>query len=398
MARKKSGGGRVTPKKKAPEPSSGSLPGWNSTPIPTVEVDDGELDEGDLELFRLIRMAIDSNPVELLSLASAFVDSNDPRAESILQPQAIIDDDAVLDQLLELASLEARETDALAIAVAALLPGPAETSQGAESQDATSQTALSQVRERIGAVEWLPTWLRRIDEATVSRAFEVVDVFGDADQITLEVTFADGKAFCIVVSIDNIEGGAAGDGFAVDLNLDAVAEAVEASDEPHMSSRPVDLAVARARLSAAIELGFDIVPPFETETWPDVRPLTEWVVRLLPEGGEVPLAEPMTGIEKAAISERFLDSDEGQDLSEVQRSLVDQLLDFKGGNGTFDPLRWSPTTVAIFCEDWAPHRLNLSAEELAEIPTVLEAFIRFAHTELDLPAGATEDTLAAITR
>ncbi len=379
MARKKQGGGRTTPKKQQPTAPAFDDP-FERAVGAAIDSGEAELDEGDLELFRSIRMSIDANPIELLGLASSFVDSNDPRTESIFD--ATPDDaDPVMAQLLDLAGLEARETDALAIAVASLLPQP---------------DALPTVRERIGASEWLPTWLRKIDEATVENAFELVDVLGDADQLTFEVRFPGNKTFSLVILIDNNQGVVVTDGFAVPLGLEELAAVVDQGDTG-MTRRPLDLAVARARLEEAIELGFNTVPPYETDTWPDIRPLTEWMMRLLPEGGVAPMHEPLTRAASQEVTERFAASPFAADLNAEQLGLVEHLLWFKGGSGTYDPLRWSTVSVEMFLVDWVPQKLDLSDDQLADLQTVLEAFVSFAHAELgNVPTVDTDETLEAV--
>ncbi len=271
MARKKPGGGRTTPKKAVVAPLSSPSPLDPRAPRPPASDADDQFDDGDLELFRSIRMAIDANPIELLGLASAFVDSTDPRARPIIEATPE-DDDEVLEQLLEMAGLEARETDALAITVAALLP---------------SSAALPRVRERIGATAWLPTWLREIDDATVEHAFELFDAADEGDQLALEVRFPGGKTFSILIMIDN-EQDVVTDGFAVPIGIEELTEIIDNDLESGISRRPIDLGAARARLEEAIDMGFNVFPAFETDTWPDLRPLTEWVVRLLPEQNEPP--------------------------------------------------------------------------------------------------------------
>jgi hypothetical protein len=66
---------------------------------------------------------------------------------------------------------------------------------------------------------------------------------------------------------------------------DVVGRMREAMDDPDVRFADIGLADARARVARAIELGAITFPPFETETWPASRPLTEWLLRLLPEGG-----------------------------------------------------------------------------------------------------------------
>ena len=52
------------------------------------------------------------------------------------------------------------------------------------------------------------------------------------------------------------------------------------------TSAHADFASCKQGLKAeAVEKGAITFPPFETDTWPASRPLTEWLLRFLPEGG-----------------------------------------------------------------------------------------------------------------
>src|SRR5262249_56546013 len=89
-----------------------------------------------------------------------------------------------------------------------------------------------------------------------------------------------------VIYIDRSLGTVVKDGFRAPSAIsDVVARLGEAADDPGISYRDIGLAGARARVAEAIEAGAITFPPFETETWPASRLLTEWLLRLLPEGG-----------------------------------------------------------------------------------------------------------------
>ena len=77
--------------------------------------------------------------------------------------------------------------------------------------------------------------------------------------------------------------------------------------------------------------------------------------------------------------------------------LLDAVLWFGSGYGGGDPLRWSPVSVEIFLVDWVPRKIVAPARELAPMPGVLRAFIRFAHDERGIRPTLTDETLAAVT-
>ncbi len=369
MARKKTGG-RTTPK------GTGSN---RTDPQPQNDFDPDPIPDADLELFEAIQAAVDEHPISLLGLASTFVDSVDPRSGSFLDEAP--DPDETLADLVEMASIGGRETDALALAVAALLD---------------DETAVPTVRAAIADPSWLPTWLGAIDDVTVGEIVEVSHLLGDADQIAVEAIFADGRHLVAVILVDNNEGGVVIDGFVAPITIDEYRQMVDDADDPYSTVAALDRADARARLLEAIDLGFQVMPPFETETWPDSRPLVEWLIRRLPGGGTAPTFEPITQVEKASIRAAFLASPHAGALAPATLELLDTMLTYKGGYGRCDPYRWSPDTIAGFLLDWAPRKLVMPASDLAGLPELVAAFTAFGHERLGLPAGLTDETLEAM--
>ena len=99
-------------------------------------------------------------------------------------------------------------------------------------------------------------------------------------------------------------------------------------------------------------------PPLETETWPASRPLTEWLVRLLPEGGTGYVRPKWSEAGKNKLAKRFFGSEFGKPLDDDDhRDLLDQFLWFGTDYGPGDPLRWSPVAVEILLADWIPRKI-----------------------------------------
>lgn len=58
-------------------------------------------------------------------------------------------------------------------------------------------------------------------------------------------------------------------------------------------------------------------------------------------------------------------------------------------------MRWSPVKVEVLF-DWIPYKVTAPAEELARVPDLLRAFIRFAHRDVGLRSELTDDALTVL--
>src|SRR5205823_4884805 len=195
-------------------------------------------------------------------------------------------------------------------------------------------------------VDPLPGWLARLGEASVYRAVQTTHVLGDGDNVLLGARLP-GDELTVVVYIDHNLGTVVKDAFPVPRPItDVVARLREAADDPDVSDRDVGLADARARIAQAIEAGAHMFPPFETDTWPASRPLTEWLLRLLPEGGTGYVRPQWGEGAKKKLAARFFGSVFGRPFDDADhRDLLDQFLWFGTDYGPGDPLRWSPVAV-----------------------------------------------------
>ena len=169
------------------------------------------------------------------------------------------------------------------------------------------------------------------------------------------------------------------------------------ADDPDIALTEFDPADARVRITDAIELGAITFPPLETDTWPACRPLVEWAVGLLPDGGTGYVRPEWTDGDKQALTDRFFASPFGAALDDDdRRGLLDSLLWFGTDYGPGDPLRWSPVAVEIVLADWIPRKIVADAPYLAQAPDLLRAFIRFSHAERGIRAELTAETLDAV--
>ena len=338
---------------------------------------------GDL-LADVRKQLASSEPLDFLAYVSALLGAVDPRGDDPFERRRDGSERATLAVLAEsFAEVVLPETTALLAALSEL--GPDELTR------ARARRALA------ARVDPVPGWLARLGEASVYRAVLSTHVLGDGDNVLLGARLP-GHELTAVVYIDHNLGTVVKDAFPVPRPItDVVARLREAADDPDISDRDLGLADARARVAQAIEVGAHMFPPLETETWPASRPLTEWLLRLLPEGG-IGYVRPQWGeAAKKKLATRFFGSVFGKPFDDADhRDLLDQFLWFGTDYGPGDPLRWSPVAVEILMADWIPRKIAASPEYLSKAPALLRAFIRFCHTEREIRPALSEETLAAV--
>ena len=246
----------------------------------------------------------------------------------------------------------------------------------------------------------LPPWLDRLGEATVIDTAEMTHVLGDGENVMVGLELAGGQQLTAVMYIDHNLGTVAKDGFVVDGPVAGLVQHMRsAATDPDFRWASIESAAARARLAEAVETGAITVPRFETETWPACRPLFEWIMRLLPEGGTSYQRPDWDEAARRSLARRFFASPFGAPLKRAaSRDLLESVLWFATDYGPGDPLRWSPTAVEILLLDWIPRKIIAESEFLSAAPDLLRAFIRFSHAETGIRPGLTAETLAAVDR
>ena len=324
-------------------------------------------------------------PLDFLAYVSTLLAAVDPRGENPFErDQAGAQESVTLPTLLEsFTEVVLSETTALLAALSEL--GPDELTR------ARARRALA------ARPHPLPDWLARLGEASVYRAVESTHVLGDGDNVLLGARLP-GHELTAVIYIDHNLGTVVKDAFPVPSRIsDVVGRMLEAADDPDISHRDIGLADARARVAQAIETGAIMFPPFETETWPASRPLTEWLLRQLPEGGTGYTRPTWSETAKKKLADRFFSSQFGTPLDDADhRELLDDLLWFGTDYGPGDPLRWSPVAAEILLADWIPRKIVAGVPYLSKAPALLRAFIQFCHAERRIRPGLTGQTLAAV--
>ncbi len=329
----------------------------------------------------------DGEPFALLSLVSTLLSALDPprRGPFDRTPESDLPSrDELVQTFLE---VDLVETSALLSAIGGL------------SGDDVLRHRVG--REIVARGHSLPGWLLDLHQSTVRRVVEMVHVLGDGDNVMIEVSLPGGRPLSIMVYIDHNLGTLVKDAFVVSEPLDALIEQMRSisGPDPDTTWDELDPAQARARITEAVELADITFPPLESDTWPDCRPLVEWSLRMLPEGGTGYQRPDWDDKALDELVERFFGSPYGAELDDADhRGLLGSLLWFGTDYGPGDPLRWSPTAVELLLVDWIPRKIVADAAYLAEAPELLRAFVRFCHHERGIRAELTDQTLAAVDR
>ncbi|MFO7689572.1 MAG: hypothetical protein R6W83_03315 [Cryobacterium sp.] len=332
----------------------------------------------------------DPNPLVLLSYASSLLATIEPR-EAALYSSDPEDSGVTLREFctgLDAAGL--RQTDALLKVMTAL---------------SGDEMLRERIRRSVAARRHaLPGWTLRLDQMRPHRAYELTHVLGDGENLVIAATLPDGREVSVMAYVDHNMGTVVKDAFVADQPVDRFLEAWEESRAEHepeseagdYAGEELSLPDARARLSAAIDTGARTVPPFETETWPGIRPLLEWVLAAIPAGGTGYVYPEFAEAQQAEIMERFLASPFGAARSIDENEMVATMVSLASERGPGDPLRWSPVAVEILLLDWIPGGVPAPRDFLARAPVALRALIRFADAERGISAQLTRQTLAAV--
>lgn len=377
MSKHRRQGGRVTPK--GTRPPAKSIGGYRERPSREPSfVHDAH------------RRMLERSPFGLLALASSIVEATSVRPLDLLRQDGTehVTGPELYDSFIE---SELPETEALVRAVATLLPDAA-----------LAQTLLQRIETRGSVIRNPPAWLDTMDHIEFTDVAELVHILGDGDNVMVAWRWPDRSAATAVVYIDHNMGTIVKDAFIMPESFDVLVRQFERSGLMDQVIRPLDPAVARTRITEAIEAGERVLPPLETDSWPMCRPLVEWVVRSLPDGGLGYVRPDWTDDDRRDLFEDFIISPFARALglrSAVMHELGEPLVWFGCDYGPGDPLRWSAVSVEIVLVDWYPRKIfSVDRGDLFHLPAVLEAFVRFAHDRREIPTYLTDETVEAVAR
>lgn len=340
------------------------------------------------DLVELLEAAVDDpSPLALLDVASSISVVSTPEEPGPWSHMSVDedDDDGPLPTTNELVAdfLAAKhpETDALLLVWAEML-----------DDDLLKRKVARQVRPRL---KQLPAWLGKVDEIRPVRAVALRSVTQDEEIILLEIATPHGP-FTIAVFLDLLAATLLEDAFAVPGDASKFTEGVYPDDEFDLPPVEISLADARARILQALEVTKISYPRVETETWPMVRNLLEWQLRLMPEGGEGIHHAEWTQEEVDEFVDEFLQSKYAKRLGKVDKADVMLLTNFADAYGTGDPRVWGASLSTRVLGNLIPRKVAAPPELLRSFPDLLMALVRYSHEQLGWPKEVTTEVLQSI--
>lgn len=337
------------------------------------------------DMLASLRAALDSpEPIDFLTVTSSMISVVDPVPTASDPFQDEEEDTSAMSLtwlLRQLLSTPTEETDCVLVACAEILGDP------------NLQTIVDLVVKP--RLKVMPAWLAELPRMRVKRAMVFGSMLGGEETIALEVRGPRG-GFTLMVSVARQGTPFLENVYPVLGTIDEVAQdlehgALEGGGLAALTAKELDLKDARARIEEAVEMADMMVPPIETETWPAFRPLLEWQVDEMPEGGEGYVFEEWSEEQIDALANDFAASPHASSLSPDESGLATLFIDLALNYGTGNPLQWNPIFIEQFLLDLVPRKVLYPDEDLHAIPRVLSSFTAYANEAMGVPDSIASD-------
>ncbi len=239
-----------------------------------------------------------------------------------------------------------------------------------------------------------PRWADVVGTPDFLGGYTVADPFGD--QIGYHLLFAyPGRAPHLLMALyDENLGGIIKDAFVAGLREDSDVRAMLEAD-PDIVVDDVDPVEAAARIRSAIGSGDLYIDNDWTDDFKHHRALVLGRMGLLPPGEHGEPEEPLDDDTRDGLIDEFFAA-AGMSRNKTRVGILDHCLMARCDYGDGDPLRWSPIVVELFMLDYAPRKANLSEAQIAALPGVLRAWVRFCLTRRGLEERFIVETEEAV--
>ena len=242
----------------------------------------------------------------------------------------------------------------------------------------------------------VPAWLLPLADAVVVGAWQTTDPLRDSTDIVVSLRVGEFD-LSVIGLVDFNSEGALKDGFVVPAPLTAVQEALSASGETGMEAWDLPPADARTWLADAIGVGRTTEPPFESDSWPQARPLVEWALRLCPPGGQGRVRREWSQQDIEKLVAEFAAAPEGAVVADrAARAVLVDALHGLARDTSADPQLISAVRIEVGLGFLWPTTLHHDLDTLLGLPDLLGPYVRWAHGSRGIPADDTEQALAAI--
>jgi hypothetical protein len=246
-----------------------------------------------------------------------------------------------------------------------------------------------------------PVWASGVGAGRpVAAALQYDEAFDDGVSVIVEFDRYDEELHTLGIYIDHNLGGLVKDVFLAGPLSDVRAKlSVRAPNGVQLAVRDLELAEARARIVAALDvLDHTYDPPVDKDVT-RLRALIDARVDLLPAGlqlgddyEEIPQAE------RQRMLEAFLATPHGErwagdeDAEDVAATAIDFGADYNHGG----PLRWSPVVVEIFMTSWIARKVIREPAFFERLPDVLPDWVAYAGSRRGIPPTALNEAIEAV--
>lgn len=260
----------------------------------------------------------------------------------------------------------------------------------------------------------MPPWLRDLDETEVTHAAVMTEIAGDGFDIVLGVRWPGGRLASFLVYVDTVTGVVVKDAFPTPEPFPDVVERLRelAKGIDLVQLEPIGLGEARAIVEGATDRGEAAADPFESDTWPNARPMLRWLLERMPftpgdDGGDSfgqHLVRQANDYGQAAsVVEHFLGSAEAARIDFDDESVCDShclglVAAFALGSSDPETTGWNPARVGVLFDAWLPSRFLFEGGAAGRLPEVVRAFVQWSLRSENAPAALQRETLSAIDR
>lgn len=234
----------------------------------------------------------------------------------------------------------------------------------------------------------LPAWISGLSRIHVYRTVRLSHVLGDVSQVLIGARLGGAEMTCVVDTYHNSDSCVTGATFVEET----IEQVLEQSLDRDIRVFEMALADARAWVQQAVS---GTHAARGDGPWPACRPLVQWLIGHMPEGGTGYRPSDWESAARDALLDEFFASTHGAYFADSEyRDILEELIE----TGAGDPLRWSARRVRWALEYPPSVGCYVSVECLLVVPDMLRAFIPFAHAKSRIREGLTTEALAVIDR
>lgn len=240
----------------------------------------------------------------------------------------------------------------------------------------------------------LPRWMARLADVQPQRAVRVMHVLCDSEYVLVGLRIGE-QDVTVIVFLDHSRLSEVADAsFHPEPVEDVLAAMKQRLDPRDFAVTDVDVADANARILRGLRFSMWL-PIAATETWPDTRPLLQWLTRRLPDSGDRYPESFSEAVDRDELFDRFFASPAGRPFDDPYcRRLLSEAADC--GHGGL--MRWSGSRVEGLLDPRELDGFDVLSPAQFELPRLLTAYIPWAHAQVGVREALTARTLAAIDR